>query len=131
MKKITTHDHKIKLALQEQPEPEIQMVEQSINQIEAPDNVKSALLTSLQECEDPYFQTYIRALPKDIRLGEQIGQVQSAIISQLHYIYSNMEYYQNEEIKNIIADFLKIPLEDRHEPRQEEYGDDTDLDELV
>jgi hypothetical protein len=107
-------------------------IEIAISRLNLPENVERALVEVLHFHKDPYCQTYIRALPEAIQLGKQMGQVQEAVKSQLHYIYSNMENYQDEEAKNIIADFLKIPLEDRHEPGlTEDMDDDIDPNELV
>lgn len=112
------------------PDPQINEksdanIELVISKINFPENVVNALITALHENKDPYFQTYIRALPKTIIIGRQIGKEDDAIRSQIHYIYANMEEYENEEVKTIIADFLNIPEEDRlgHQDYEEEGND--------
>ena len=63
-------------------------------------------------------------------MGNKIGRLDDAIKSQLHYIYANMEEYENEEVKTIIADFLNIPLEDRHQigKNEDNYDEDEDYE---
>jgi len=94
-------------------DPEEESLKQDISTYSLPENIKKALRKALQECQDGYCQSYIRALPKAYRFGKQINDIESALRSQLHYIYANMESYGNEEVKNTLADFLGIPLKDR------------------
>jgi hypothetical protein len=123
MKKISTNSYK-KAYRFNTPE-EAQGL--NIEQLPVPDKIKWALTTALHECEDPYCQTYIRALPKTVQLGKQMDQLDDAIRTQINYIYANMEDYDNEEVKTVLANWLNIPPEYRHGAEEENDEGEDDL----
>jgi len=89
-------------------------VVQTIKELPVPEEIRSALLTALSECQDPYCQSYIHALPRTIEYGKQINDLDHAIRVQINYIYTNLEEYTNEPVKNVLADWLEIPPEHRY-----------------
>ena len=81
-----------------------------------PQEVIDATQTARKECMDPYCQTYIDAIGSAMARALQMNEsLEKAIKVQYLYIYSNMEDYPNEYVKNLIADFADIPQENRHE----------------
>jgi len=95
-----------------------------IEHLPLPQNVKQALLTALVECDDPYCQQYIRALPKSYEYGKQINEAEHALKTQVNYVYANMEEYPNEQVKETLADYCEIPQQYRHGAEDLEQEDE-------
>jgi len=80
-----------------------------------PKEVVEAIYRARQEHDDSSCQAYIDAIGKAMVQARHVGvSLEKAVKIQCLYIYSNMEDYPNEFVKNIIADFADIPQEHRH-----------------
>lgn len=67
-------------------------------------DLDQAINIAKKECNDPYAQTYLRAIPKAIELDGK-----NALRVQLLYVMNNMRYWRGEtarEVKKTIKAYL-------------------------
>lgn len=107
MKIIKTIGYTSKLSQSQDSES----TESQIQNLPLPPNVMQAVLVAMKECQDPYCQTYIRALPQTAQ--QFPDDLEHALKVQVNYIYANCETYNNEEVKKILADYAGVPLQHR------------------
>lgn len=95
---------------------------QTLNELkELPENVKQALITISSDCQDQYALSYLYSIPQAYRLGVQIDDIPRAIKAQILYIYSNLQDYPNENVKNVLADYADVKPEDRFDNEDDLY----------
>lgn len=71
--------------------------------------LSKAIVTALNECKNPYAQTYLKALPLSASEGEALGvTAEEGVRTQLLYVISNMAGWRGDtarETKKILKKY--------------------------